>query len=216
MSRQRSRKSRRHADKLATQNTPKLQTRPFTQRKFAQPSASQTTDSENQTIAEQSTNFSFDQVDLFTKETTLPSVENVLQAKLTIGQPGDKYEQEADRIAGQMVQHINRPQMIQQQADIQQPLPISQVTLNHSIQAKGDANNTAVKVQRIVCEQLGVTEELIKPESSFVEDLGADSLDTVELVMAFEEEFDTEISDEAAERITTVQAAIDYINEYMA
>ncbi|MAI65954.1 MAG: acyl carrier protein, partial [Alteromonas sp.] len=59
---------------------------------------------------------------------------------------------------------------------------------------------------------LGVKEEEVKAEASFVDDLGADSLDTVELVMALEEEFDTEIPDEEAEKITTVQSAVDYIN----
>ncbi|WP_260960859.1 acyl carrier protein [Pseudomonas citri] len=68
------------------------------------------------------------------------------------------------------------------------------------------------RVKKIVAEQLGVKEEEVKKESSFVEDLGADSLDTVELVMALEEEFETEIPDEEAEKITTVQLAIDYIN----
>ncbi|CUB03923.1 Acyl carrier protein [Marinomonas aquimarina] len=68
------------------------------------------------------------------------------------------------------------------------------------------------RVKKIVCEQLGVKEEEVVPAASFVDDLGADSLDTVELVMALEEEFDTEIPDEEAEKITTVQAAIDYIN----
>lgn len=67
------------------------------------------------------------------------------------------------------------------------------------------------RVAKIVVEQLGVKEDEVKPEASFVDDLGADSLDTVELVMALEEEFDTEIPDEEAEKITTVQAAIDYI-----
>jgi len=61
-------------------------------------------------------------------------------------------------------------------------------------------------------EQLGVNEGEVKPGASFVDDLGADSLDTVELVMALEEEFDCEIPDEQAEKITTVQQAIDYIN----
>ena len=61
-------------------------------------------------------------------------------------------------------------------------------------------------------EQLGVGEDQVTSEASFVDDLGADSLDTVELVMALEEEFDTEIPDEEAEKITTVQQAIDYIN----
>ena len=68
------------------------------------------------------------------------------------------------------------------------------------------------RVKKIVVEQLGVSEDEVKPESSFVDDLGADSLDTVELVMALEEEFDTEIPDEEAEKISTVQSAIDYIN----
>ncbi|MCV2402720.1 acyl carrier protein [Marinomonas sp. C2222] len=68
------------------------------------------------------------------------------------------------------------------------------------------------RVKKIVCEQLGVKEEEVVMTASFVDDLGADSLDTVELVMALEEEFDTEIPDEEAEKITTVQAANDYIN----
>ncbi|MFT5755625.1 MAG: acyl carrier protein [Alteromonadaceae bacterium] len=67
------------------------------------------------------------------------------------------------------------------------------------------------RVKKITIEQLGVSEEEVKISSSFVDDLGADSLDTVELVMALEEEFDTEIPDEEAEKITTVQAAIDYV-----
>ena len=72
------------------------------------------------------------------------------------------------------------------------------------------------RVKKIVAEQLGVKEEEVQESASFVEDLGADSLDTVELVMALEEEFDTEIPDEEAEQITTVQAAIDYINKNQA
>ena len=68
------------------------------------------------------------------------------------------------------------------------------------------------RVRAIVVEQLGVEESEVKLESSFIDDLGADSLDTVELVMALEEEFEAEIADEDAEKITTVQAAIDYIN----
>jgi acyl carrier protein len=67
------------------------------------------------------------------------------------------------------------------------------------------------RVKKIVIEQLGVKEEEVTDEASFVDDLGADSLDTVELVMALEEEFKTEIPDEEAEKITTVQQAIDYI-----
>ncbi len=70
------------------------------------------------------------------------------------------------------------------------------------------------RVTKMVAEQLGVKEEEVKSESSFVEDLGADSLDTVELIMALEEEFDTEIPDEEAEKIATVQNAIDYINTH--
>jgi len=69
------------------------------------------------------------------------------------------------------------------------------------------------KVKQIVAEQLGVEEGQVTNEASFMDDLGADSLDTVELVMALEEEFDIEISDEDAEKIQTVQDAIDYINE---
>ena len=69
------------------------------------------------------------------------------------------------------------------------------------------------QVKAIVAEQLGVKEEEVTSEASFVDDLGADSLDTVELVMALEEEFETEIPDEDAEKITTVQQAIDYITE---
>lgn len=68
------------------------------------------------------------------------------------------------------------------------------------------------RVKKVVAEQLGVSEAEIKNESSFVGDLGADSLDTVELVMALEEEFECEIPDEEAEKITTVQHAIDYVN----
>ena len=69
-------------------------------------------------------------------------------------------------------------------------------------------SNIEERVKKIVCEQLGVKEEEVTTESSFVNDLGADSLDTAELVMALEEEFETEIPDEEAEKITTVQQAI--------
>ena len=68
------------------------------------------------------------------------------------------------------------------------------------------------KVKEIIVEQLGVDADQIKPESNFVDDLGADSLDTVELIMAFEEEFDVEIPDEDAQKIKTVKDVIDYIN----
>jgi acyl carrier protein len=70
------------------------------------------------------------------------------------------------------------------------------------------------RVSKLVCEQLGVKEEEVTLEASFVEDLGADSLDTVELVMALEEEFETEIPDDEAEKITTVKEAIDYIEAH--
>lgn len=69
------------------------------------------------------------------------------------------------------------------------------------------------RVKKIVSDQLGKDVEEIQSDSSFVDDLGADSLDTVELVMALEEEFDIEISDDEAENISTVQSAIDYINK---
>lgn len=68
------------------------------------------------------------------------------------------------------------------------------------------------RVKKIVVEQLGVSEDEVSNESSFIDDLGADSLDTVELVMALEEEFETEIPDEDAEKITSVKQAIDYVN----
>ena len=74
--------------------------------------------------------------------------------------------------------------------------------------------NIEQRVKKIVAEQLGVNEGDVKNESSFVNDLGADSLDTVELVMALEEEFETEIPDEEAEKITTVQQAVDYIKAH--
>ena len=71
------------------------------------------------------------------------------------------------------------------------------------------------RVKKIVSEQLGANEADVKNESSFVDDLGADSLDTVELVMALEEEFDCEIPDEDAEKITNVQQAIDYVSAHL-
>jgi acyl carrier protein len=72
------------------------------------------------------------------------------------------------------------------------------------------------KVKKIVADQLSVDADTVTPQSNFANDLGADSLDTVELVMALEEEFDIEIPDEAAEKITTVQEAVDYINNKVA
>jgi acyl carrier protein len=75
--------------------------------------------------------------------------------------------------------------------------------------------NVEEKVKSIIADQLSVDEAEVKPEASFINDLGADSLDTVELIMALEEEFGIEISDEEAEKIQTVQAAIDYIKAHV-
>ena len=75
-------------------------------------------------------------------------------------------------------------------------------------------SNIEERVKRIVAEQLGVKPEEVTKDASFVDDLGADSLDTVELVMALEEEFETEIPDEDAEKITTIQQAINYITSH--
>mgnify|MGYP000445210906 CR=1 FL=1 len=74
-----------------------------------------------------------------------------------------------------------------------------------------DRNEVEEKVKSIIVEQLGIEESEVELESSFIDDLGADSLDTVELVMAFEEEFDLEIPDEEAEKITMVKDAVDHI-----
>ncbi len=71
------------------------------------------------------------------------------------------------------------------------------------------------RVKKIIVEQLGVKEDQVSADASFVDDLGADSLDTVELVMALEEEFECEIPDEDAEKITTVQQAVDYVNAHL-
>lgn len=76
------------------------------------------------------------------------------------------------------------------------------------------ASAVETKVREIVCEQLGVSENEVTPEASFIEDLGADSLDIVELVMALEEEYDMEISDEEAEKIRTVQDVVNYIESH--
>ena len=78
-----------------------------------------------------------------------------------------------------------------------------------------DMSSVEDRVKKIVVEQLGVKEEEVTNEASFVDDLGADSLDTVELVMALEEEFKTEIPDEEAENINTVNQAIEYINAHL-
>src|SRR5579862_6739522 len=81
---------------------------------------------------------------------------------------------------------------------------------------RGDrmADDTFGKVKKIIVEQLGVDEEQVEPSAAFVEDLNADSLDLVELIMSLEEEFGMEISDEAAAKIQTVQDAVDYIHEH--
>jgi acyl carrier protein len=77
-------------------------------------------------------------------------------------------------------------------------------------------SETADKVKKIVVEHLGVEEAKVTPEASFIDDLGADSLDTVELVMAFEEAFGVEIPDDAAEKIQTVKDAIEFIEKHQA
>lgn len=78
-----------------------------------------------------------------------------------------------------------------------------------------DSGAVNEKLRKIVAEQLGVEEERVTPEAHFIEDLNADSLDLVELIMALEEEFGVEISDEDANQLTTVASAQDYINEHM-
>jgi acyl carrier protein len=76
------------------------------------------------------------------------------------------------------------------------------------------ASAVETKVKEIICEQLGVNEDEVTPDASFIEDLGADSLDIVELVMALEEEYDMEITDEEAEKIRTVQDVVNYIESH--
>ncbi|MCE5393355.1 MAG: acyl carrier protein [Acidithiobacillus sp.] len=76
-------------------------------------------------------------------------------------------------------------------------------------------DDIAARVKKVVVEQLGVNEDEVTNEASFADDLGADSLDQVELVMALEEEFDCEIPDEEAEKISTVQQAIDYVSAHL-
>jgi acyl carrier protein len=91
---------------------------------------------------------------------------------------------------------------------------------SHAMESSSEREGTSMesveqRVKKIVAEQLGVNEADVKIESTFVDDLGADSLDTVELVMALEEEFECEIPDEEAEKITSVQQAIDYIKAHL-
>jgi acyl carrier protein len=90
-----------------------------------------------------------------------------------------------------------------------------EITIPNADNAKGKAmSDVADRVKKIVVEHLGVDEGKVTENASFVDDLGADSLDTVELVMAFEEEFGCEIPDDAAEKITTVKDAINYIDQH--
>ena len=88
--------------------------------------------------------------------------------------------------------------------------------ISHKLEAKTQMSTIEERVKKVVIEQLGVSEDQVTPGASFVDDLGADSLDTVELVMALEEEFDAEIPDEEAESITKVQDAISYITKSVA
>jgi acyl carrier protein len=90
------------------------------------------------------------------------------------------------------------------------------LTLRANINGKESTtmSETAERVKKIVVEHLGVEADKVTEEASFIDDLGADSLDIVELVMAFEEEFGVEIPDDAAEKITTVKDAIDYIDQH--
>jgi acyl carrier protein len=92
---------------------------------------------------------------------------------------------------------------------------LSFADIQQSAKGEGFMDNIEQRVKKLVAEQLGVNEADIKNESAFVEDLGADSLDTVELVMALEDEFECDIPDEEAEKIRTVQQAIDYINSHL-
>src|SRR6267143_5911688 len=87
---------------------------------------------------------------------------------------------------------------------------------HHPAPRRESVATTYDRLKKIVVEQLGVDEDEVKPEASFVDDLNADSLDLVELIMSLEEEFGTEISDEDAEKIRTVQDAVDYIDEHVA
>jgi acyl carrier protein len=102
--------------------------------------------------------------------------------------------------------HYNAPAFCRQHAGTDTQLLLER--------GKGNMSTIEERVKKIVIEQLGVKEDEVTANASFVDDLGADSLDTVELVMALEEEFETEIPDEDAEKITTVQQAVDYIKAH--
>ena len=91
----------------------------------------------------------------------------------------------------------------------------SRVTAIFKYKGRDIMESVEQRVKKIVAEQLGVNEADVKNESTFVDDLGADSLDTVELVMALEEEFECEIPDDEAEKITSVQQAVDYIKAHL-
>jgi acyl carrier protein len=92
-----------------------------------------------------------------------------------------------------------------------QSVAVARGNRERSLEEGETMSETAERVKKIVVEHLGVEAEKVSEEASFIDDLGADSLDIVELVMAFEEEFGVEIPDDAAEKITTVKDAIDYI-----
>ena len=95
------------------------------------------------------------------------------------------------------------------------PAKPSQLMVAESSINQGDIMSTFNKVKEVIIDKLGVEEDMIKTEAHFVNDLGADSLDTVELIMEFEEEFGIEIPDEDAENITTVGSAVDYIDKVL-
>jgi acyl carrier protein len=88
------------------------------------------------------------------------------------------------------------------------------VVIAHSAEVETMASFNEQRVKEIITEQLGVSADQVTPEASFIDDLGADSLDTVELVMALEEEFEIEIPDEDAEKMTTVRDAVEYLRKH--
>jgi acyl carrier protein len=102
-----------------------------------------------------------------------------------------------------------------ERSQLKQPVPASHAPCVEQSSQEEFMENIEQRVKKIVAEQLGVNEADIKNESAFVEDLGADSLDTVELVMALEDEFECEIPDEEAEKIRTVQQAVDYVGAHV-